>query len=193
MNKEKKDTSTMDLPLTMSEIAPDSYLILVVHDDDCLPSFSRSVAKQDVFTRQQLSEKFQEGYESLEVRCRTLENLANFKDLVAPVTNRIPNITKYHGFHIYREGLWMVLTVKLKMHDDVWLGFSEDGKEVGSGAGFRPWRLMRQSAVRLEEAPPYQLKTVPPEIIRQVKLRQEAMLKKLPSNFPGGECDAFAC
>ena len=83
----------------------------------------------------------------------------------------------------------MVVAVKRKMHEDVWSGFSEDGKEVGSGPGFRPWRLMRYNAVRLEEAPPYLLKKVPPEVIRNVQQRQEAMKKKLHANFPGGECD----
>ena len=137
--------------------------------------------------------EFQEAYKTLEVRCQVLENLANFKDLVALVTRRINGITNFQGFYIFREGAWIVVMVKLKMHDDAWLGFSSDGKEVGSGLGFKPWRLMRCTDVRLEEAPPYPLKKVPEEVIHQIEMRQEASWKRLPGAFPGGEWGALSC
>lgn len=134
-----------------------------------------------------MANEFEEAYKAVEVRTQLLENLANFKGLVAMVTNRIPGITRFQGFHIVREGGWMVVTVKLKMHHDTWLGFSSDGKSVGSGSGFKPWRLMRCNAVRLEGTPPYQLKKVPDEVIHQVQKRQEASWLKLNAAYPGGE------
>lgn len=134
-----------------------------------------------------MAEEFREAYKKLPVQCEVPENLANFKDLVAPVTRRIPNITKYQAFQISRDGPWMVVTVKLRMHDDIWLNFSADGKEVGSEPSFKPWRIMRRTAVRLEEAPPYTLKDVPAMVIHQLKMRQEASWRKLASAYPGGE------
>ena len=139
-----------------------------------------------------MAAEFQEAYRKVEVRCQILENMANLKDLVTLVTRRIHLITKFQGFRLFREGDWIVVVVKLKMHHEDWLGFSSDGKKVGSGPDFKPWRLMRCNDVRLEETPPYQLKKVPDEVIHQVQLRQEASWARLPAAFPAGEGDARA-
>lgn len=152
-----------------------------------LRSFSRQVKGKDIFTRQQMANEFQEASKKVEVRCQVLENLANFKDLVALVTRRIHGITNFQGFHLFQEGDWIVVVVKLRMHHDDWLGFGSDGKEVGSGPGYKPWRLMRCTGVRLEEAPPYQLREVLEEVIHQVWMRQEALWTTLPGAFPAGE------
>lgn len=114
-------------------------------------SFARSVKGCAVFTREHLGEFFESAYKTLPVKCRTLENLANFKDLVQPVTRRIPNITTFQAFNITKEGTAIVAKVKNKLHHDDWLGFSTDGKTVGTGAGFRGWHLMRERDVRLED------------------------------------------
>lgn len=150
-------------------------------------SFSKHVQGRDIFTRQQMANEFKEAYKRLPVRCHLLENLANFKDLVHLVTRRVHGITRFQAFLISREGDWIVVTVKLKMHDDDWLGFSSNGKDVGSGPDFKPWRLMRFNAVRLEETPRYPLKEVPEEVIHQVEMRHEASWKKLAGAFPGGK------
>eukprot|EP00903_Cladosiphon_okamuranus_P021646 g19900.t1 len=139
---------------------------------------------EDIFSRQQMANEFQEAYQKVEVRRQILENMANFKDLVALVTRRIHLITNFQGFHLFREGEWIVVVVKLKMHDEDWLGFSSDGKKVGSGPDFKPWRLMLCNDMRLEEAPPYHLKEVPDEVINQVQMRQEASWMKLPGAYP---------
>lgn len=140
-----------------------------------------------MFTREHLAEFFESAYKTLPVKCRTLENLANFKDLVQPVTRRIPNITKFQAFNISKEGTAIVAKVKTKLHHDDWLGFSADGKTVGTGAGFTGWRLMRERDVRLEETPSYLLKTVDEEIIRKIQTRQEASWKRLPAFVSLGE------
>ena len=142
---------------------------------------------RNVFSREHLAEVFESAYTTLPVKCRTLESLANFKDLVKPVTGRIYNISKFQAFRISKEGSAIVVKVKKKMHHDDWLGFSGDGKTVGSGEGFAAWRLMRERSVRLEETPPYLLKAVDAEIIRKIEIRQKASWTRLPAAFPGGE------
>lgn len=156
-----------------------------------LRSFAKAVKGVDIFTREELGDAFRRGYKKVPVQCRTLENLANFKDLVAPVTRRVPNITNYQAFKIYKEGPSMVVTVKKKMHHEDWLGFSEDGKTVGGGPGFSPWRLMHAHAVHLEATPPYELKLVQDEIIHRVDLRQQASWEKLPVAYVGGTFSCF--
>ena len=77
-----------------------------------------------------------------------------------------------------------MVKVKKKMHHDDWLGFSSDGKTVGSGEDFTTWRLMRERSVRLEETPPYLLKAVDAEIIHKIEIRQRASWTRLPAAFP---------
>lgn len=152
----------------------------------CPRSFARAVKGCNVFSREHLAEFFARAYLTLPVQSRTLENLANFKDLVKPVTRRIHDITKFHAFRIHKEGSAVLVEVKEKVHHPNWLGFSADGKTVGTGEGFKGWRLMRVGSVRLEGAPPYLLKVVDPTIIRQIELRQQASWQRLPAAFPGG-------
>lgn len=140
-----------------------------------------------MFTRDHLAQYFEKAYVKLPVKCRSLENLANFKDLVSPVTRRIPNITKFQAFHISKEGSAILAKVKTKLHHDDWLGFSADGKTVGTGDGFTGWRLMRARDVRLEETPSYLLKTVDEEIIRKIQIRQEASWQRLAAFVNIGE------
>ena len=137
-------------------------------------SFARAVSGRNVFSREHLVEIFASAYLTLSVKCRTLENLGNFKDLVSPVTHRVHNITKFQAFQIYKEGSDMLVKVKVKMHDSNWLGFSADGKTVGAGEGFNGWRIMRAGSVRLEGAPPYSLKVVHPNVIHLIEQRQRA-------------------
>eukprot|EP00903_Cladosiphon_okamuranus_P018358 g16889.t1 len=153
--------------------------------DQIFSCFSRAVKGRNIFTREQLGDTFKAAYKKVPVRWRTLENLGNFKDLSSPLTRKVYSITSFQAFLITREGSSLVVRVKKKMHDDNWLGFSEDGKPVGYGAGLTPWRLMHKNAVRLEATPDYELKTVPPEVIRQIEIRQQASWTKLPAAFPG--------
>lgn len=127
------------------------------------------------------------AYSTLPVKSRTLENLGNFKKLVSPVTRRIPNITKFQAFQIYKEGSEILVKVKRKTHHSNWLGFTADGKTAGAGEGFNEWRLMLVGSVRLEKMPRYHLKKVDPNVIHQIELRQEASWKRLADAFPGGE------
>ena len=140
-----------------------------------------------MFSREHLAEVFERAYTTLPVKCRTLESLANFKDLVDPVTRRIHNITKFQAFKISKEGSAIVVKVKKRMHHEDWLGFTGDGKTVGSGEGFTGWRLMRERSVRLEDTSSYLLKTVDAEIIHKIEMRQKASWTRLPAAFPGGE------
>eukprot|EP00904_Undaria_pinnatifida_P006121 jgi/Undpi1/2639/HiC_scaffold_13.g06018.m1 len=155
--------------------------------DQIFSCFARAVKGCNVFSREHLAEFFARAYLTLPVQSRTLENLANFKDLVKPVTRRIHDITKFHAFRIHKEGSAVLVEVKEKVHHPNWLGFSADGKTVGTGEGFKGWRLMRVGSVRLEGAPPYLLKVVDPTIIRQIELRQQASWQRLPAAFPGDE------
>ena len=91
---------------------------------------------RNVFSREHLAEVFESAYTTLPVKCRTLESLPNFKDLVKSVTGRIYNISKLQAFKISKEGSAIVVKAKKKMHHDDWLGFSSDGKTVGSGEDF---------------------------------------------------------
>ena len=67
-----------------------------------------------------------------------------------------------------------MVKAKKKVHHDDWLGFSSDGKTVGSREDFAAWRLMRERSVRLEETPPYLLKAVDAKIIHKIEIRQKA-------------------
>ena len=80
-----------------------------------------------------------------------------------------------------------MVKAKKKVHHDDWLGFSSDGKTVGSGEDFAAWRLMRERSVRLEETPPYLLKAVDAKIIHKIEIRQKASWTILPAAFSGGE------
>lgn len=157
--------------------------------DSIFGSFARDVAGRNVFSREHLAEVFERAYTTLEVKCRTLERLANFKDLVKPVTRRIPNITQFQAFNISKERGSIVVKVKKKLHAEDWLGFSDDGKTVGNGQGYTAWRIMRTGSVRLEETPPYCLKEVDEAIIRKIEQRQQASWPRLAAAFPGGERD----
>ena len=68
-------------------------------------SFAKAVRGRNVFSREHLAEVFESAYTTLPVKCRTLESLANFMDLVKPVTGQIYNISKFQAFKILREGL----------------------------------------------------------------------------------------
>ena len=139
---------------------------------------------RNVFSREHLAEVFESAYTTLPVKFRTLESLANFKDLVKPVTGRIYNIiSKFQAFKISKEGSAIVVEVKKKMHHDDWLGFTSDGKTVGSGEDFAAWRLMRERSVRLEETPPYLLKAVDAEIIHKIEIRQRHHGRDFPPRF----------
>ncbi|CAB1119301.1 unnamed protein product [Ectocarpus sp. CCAP 1310/34] len=154
--------------------------------DQIFSCLAKAVGGVEIFTREEVGDAFRRGYKKIQVKCRTLEHLANFKELVAPVTRRIPIITNYRAFKIYKKGPSVVVTVKKKMHHEDWLGFSEDGKTVGSRAGFRPWRLMHAHAVYLKATPPYELKLVQDEIIHRGDLRQQASWENLPVANAGG-------
>ena len=80
-----------------------------------------------------------------------------------------------------------MVKVKKKMHHEDWLGFTGDGKTVGSGEGVTGWRLMRERSVRLEDTPSYLLEAVDPEIIHKIEMRQKASWTRLSAAFPGGE------
>ncbi|CAN0235725.1 unnamed protein product [Ascophyllum nodosum] len=71
------------------------------------------------------------------------------------------------------------------MHHEDWLGFTGDGKTVGSGEGITGWRLMRERSVRLEDTPSYLLEAVDPEIIHKIEMRQKASWTRLSAAFPG--------
>lgn len=152
-----------------------------------LNSFSKGVKGRNVFSREHLGEVFEHSYRTVPVRSRTLENLGNFKGLVYGATRHVPGITGFQAFRISKEGPQIVVKVKRKMHHDTWLGFSPDGKTVGSGEGFAGWRILRVGAVRLEATPPFHLKDVDPEIIRHIEIRQRASWARLPASFPGGK------
>jgi len=153
-------------------------------------SFSKAVKGRNVYTRVHLGEVFTGAYKKLRVRCRTLENLGNFKGLLTPAVRRVPGITRFQAFRISKEGSRMVVEVKRKMHHPNWLGFSPGGEEVGSGEGFEPLRILRSGAVRFHDTPPYELKRVDPEVIRQIEIRQTASQERLAAAAFGGEFGA---
>ncbi|CAN0432499.1 unnamed protein product, partial [Pylaiella littoralis] len=153
--------------------------------DQIFSRFSKGVKGRNVFSREHLGEVFEHSYRTVPVRSRTLENLGNFKGLVYGATRHVPGITGFQAFRISKEGPQIVVKVKRRMHHDTWLGFSPDGKTVGSGEGFAGWRILRTGAVRLEATPPFHLKDVDPEIIRQIEIRQRASWARLPASFPG--------
>lgn len=150
-------------------------------------SFSRGVKGQNVFTRRQLGKVFADSFTALPVRTRTLENMGNFKDLLAPFVRRTHGITRFQAYRISKDGSYITLEVKYKMHHDNWLGFSDDGREVGSGEGYKPLRILRSGAVLFENAPATTFKEVDPQIIRQIGIRQTASWSRVAASFPGGE------
>lgn len=141
-----------------------------------------------MFDRAHLADVFAESYKALPVRTRTLENMGNFKGLVAKAVRRIPGISGFQAFRVRKEGSYMTVEVKRKMYHDVWLGFTSYGREVGSGEGYSPFRILTSGAVRFENTPDYPLKVVDPDIIRQIGIRQQASWPRVAASYPGGEC-----
>lgn len=150
-------------------------------------SFAKAAKGRNIFTRSLLSGLLKGAYKYLPVSCETLKNLGNFKGLVRDVVRKIPLITHYRAFRIEMEGPAVVVSVKNFMHEAHWLGFSADGKGVGSGEGFKPHRLFYAGMVRLEGTPAYTLKEVDEFTIHQIEMRQGASHSRLAASFPGSE------
>lgn len=155
-------------------------------------SFSRAVAKHNIFTRSQLGAALQEAYKKLPVRWQTLQDLGNFKELLEGVVRRVKNISAFRGFRVKMDGPAVVVEVKKNMHDDIWCGFSPDGKDVGAGDGFAPHRILYASTLILEGTPAYKFKTVDPRTIRLIEQRYKVSQERLPAAFPGGEIIAIS-
>lgn len=151
-------------------------------------SFALAVLRRNIFTRSHLAQILGEAYGALPVHCSTLENLGNFKALLDPGVRRVSGISKYRGFRVQMQGAACVVEVKSDMHSENWSGFSADGKEVGTGDGFRSHRLFWGSTLHIEGTPAYPFKKVEPHTIRMIEQRYFASHSRMGATFPGGEC-----
>lgn len=127
------------------------------------------------------------AYKTLPVHWRTLENLGNFKGLLAGRVRRVHHISQYRGFRVRQEGPAIVLEVKNNMHDAEWLGFSADGKVAGIGDDFEPHRLFYATSLRLEACPEYEYLVVEKKTRDLVQQRYLASHQRLEASFPGGK------
>lgn len=152
-----------------------------------LNRFAADVEGRNIFARSQLASILSAAYTAVPVRCRTLTNLGNFKGAIHGNVNRIHKISTFRAFRVSRSGHAIVVQVKNNMHDENWLGFSPNGKGVGTGDGFAPHRLFYASSLRIEGTPAYELKVVGQKTLELIKQRCVASRVRMPAAFPGGE------
>ena len=128
-----------------------------------------AVKGRNIFTRSHLAAALRNSYDPLPVRCTTLENLGNFKELLLGAMCRVPRVSDYRAFRVQKQGAACVVEVKKAMHHEHWCGFSANGKEVGTGDGFSPHRMFYASSLRIESLPSYELKKVETHTLHMLK------------------------
>lgn len=142
-----------------------------------------------VFTREQQAAIFRASCEELPVHVTTLRSLGNFKGafLGAGRVYKVPNITVPRSFELMRDGPNVVrLGMKENIHSSRYTGMTADGAFEGAALP-----LFNGNTPYIEEAPPFELKTVDPEVIRRIRNRHETVQPNLVSLYPGGESLTF--
>ncbi|CAM9954967.1 unnamed protein product, partial [Choristocarpus tenellus] len=127
--------------------------------DQIFSRFSRGIKGKNIFTRTQLGEELQASYTEVPVYHKTLRNEGNFKGLLRGRVNRVPNITSYRAFRVEKGGDGRVkVSVKRYMDNTEW---SEIGGDLAMDPNAPPHDLFIGHPPRIQDAPPYQLKSVP--------------------------------
>ena len=147
--------------------------------------FARGIKGKNIFTRTQLAEELRASYTEVPVSCTTLRNEGNFKGLLNGRVNRIPNITSYRAFRLEKGGDGRVkVWVKQYMHSEEWNGIYGNG---GVHPDAPPHDLFIGHPPSIQDAPPYNLKRVPENVIMKVEQRYLASHERLAAAYPLGE------
>ncbi|CAM9457767.1 unnamed protein product, partial [Sphacelaria rigidula] len=123
----------------------------------------------DLFTRRQQADAFRDAYKELPVHTTTLRALGNFKDacLGGGRVITIPGISHPRAFELRPAGDNQVTVgMKESMHAPTFTGKTAAGVYEGE-----PRVLFRGGLPLVEEAPPFELKTVDPTAIKYIRQR----------------------
>ena len=139
---------------------------------------------RNVFTREHQASVFKAAYEELPVHVTTLRTLGNFKAalLGAGCVRKIHGIQKPRSFELKRMGSDAV-TVGMKeyMHSPRYSGLTKAGVFESTAPSY-----FKGGIQTVENAPPFELRTVDSEVIRYIKMRYKAVHSRVDALFPCG-------
>lgn len=152
--------------------------------------FSTHCRKHNIYTREQQSQAFSNAYKNLDVHTTTLRNAGNFKGVFHSTgrMHKIRGITRPRSFQLLRDGSHQVLLgMKEYMHSPVFTGMARDGTFTGE---HHPVFVCGIPLV--ENAPPFELKTVEEHVITKIQQRYDATHRRIDDTITG-ECDTLEC
>ena len=150
-----------------------------------IPRISHACRGSTFFTREQLAIILRGAYKDLTVNVTTLRSLGNFKEALVGAGRvcKIRGITIPRSFELTRYGPNAVrVGMKEFMHSTNFTGMSHEGVFAGA-----PPTLFKGAIPYIEDAPPFELKEVDPEVIRLIRVRYKAVHPRVDHMFAGGE------
>ena len=145
---------------------------------------------RNIFTRDQQAEAFSCAYKDLPVHTTTLRNLGNFKGVFHSTgrMHKIHGVTRPRSFELRRDGPFQVLLgMKEYMHSPVFTGMGRDGSFGGE-----PHPVFVCGVPSIENAPPFELRTVEGHVIAKIQQRYASVHSRVDDIF-GGEHDTNEC